>query len=325
MRDGSSVEAYEHGMSLSIVALRGSVPTQWVLDFRQCLGRYAGFELGQRGQLQEIFDELKDPKAKRSAGAADVVTLGDAWLAPAIREGLLQPIPSAETYRWWRRLPRRWQQLVRRCADGSPDAAGGVWGCPYRWGGTLVAYKRDALLRRGGRPVRDWADLLQPQLRGRIAFSGSSREFVGAALKTLGGGGGGGRHALGFNSSEADLNAAGFTRADARAAARALLGQARAFSDRDHTRTLMAGDTWAVVGTSEDLVPLAERTPSLELVAPLSGTALWADLWVVPAAAAGGHLKAGPSPILPSWLEFGLMPARAGTLGTLRTGATPLL
>lgn len=30
--------------------------------------RYAGFELGQRGQLQEIFDELKDPKAKRSAG-----------------------------------------------------------------------------------------------------------------------------------------------------------------------------------------------------------------------------------------------------------------
>jgi hypothetical protein len=30
--------------------------------------RYAGFELGQRGQLQEIFDELKDPKAKRSSG-----------------------------------------------------------------------------------------------------------------------------------------------------------------------------------------------------------------------------------------------------------------
>ncbi|KIZ01359.1 hypothetical protein MNEG_6599, partial [Monoraphidium neglectum] len=86
-------------MPLSIVALRGSVPTQWVLDFRQGLGRYASFELGQRGQLQEIFDELKDPKAKRSAGAADVVTLGDAWLGAAVKQGLLQPIPSAETYR----------------------------------------------------------------------------------------------------------------------------------------------------------------------------------------------------------------------------------
>jgi hypothetical protein len=39
LKDGTTVEAYEHGMSLSIVALRGSVPTQWVLDFRQGLGK----------------------------------------------------------------------------------------------------------------------------------------------------------------------------------------------------------------------------------------------------------------------------------------------
>jgi hypothetical protein len=32
-------------------------------------------------------------------GAADVVTLGDAWLGAAVKQGLLQPIPSAETYR----------------------------------------------------------------------------------------------------------------------------------------------------------------------------------------------------------------------------------
>jgi hypothetical protein len=42
------------------------------------------------------------------AGIADVVTLGDSWLAPAIRRRLVQPITSAETYRWWQRLPRRW-------------------------------------------------------------------------------------------------------------------------------------------------------------------------------------------------------------------------
>ncbi|GBF91197.1 hypothetical protein Rsub_04866 [Raphidocelis subcapitata] len=341
LRDGTAVEAYEHGMSLSIVALRGSVPTQWVLDFRQGLGRYAGFELGQRGQLQEIFNELGDPKAKRSAGAADVVTLGDAWLGPAAAKGLIQPIPSAETYRWWRRLPRRWQQLVRRGPDGRPSDCGAVWGCPYRWGGTLIAYRKDSLLRRGGRPIRDWSDLLQPQLRGKIAFSESSREFVGIALKTLSSeardaGRGGARGAseaaaaaaaaaLGFNATPAALAAAGVTRAAARARTRELLAQARAFSDRDHVRTLMAGDTLAVVGTSEDLVPLAERTPSLELVAPASGTALWADVWCVPAAASGGHLKVGPSPLLPAWLEFGVLPARAAALGSLRTGATPLL
>ena len=64
----------------------------------------------------------------------------------------------------------------------------------------------------------------------------------------------------------------------------ALRAQARLFSARDHVRALGTGDVYAVVGTSADLVPLAERAPSVALVAPQSGTALWADLWAVPAA-----------------------------------------
>jgi hypothetical protein len=34
LRDGSTADVYEHGMTLEIVALRGSVPQQWVLEFR---------------------------------------------------------------------------------------------------------------------------------------------------------------------------------------------------------------------------------------------------------------------------------------------------
>ncbi len=55
LRDGTKVEVYEHGMSLSIVALRGSVPNQWVMDYRATLGKYSGFGLGQRLQLQDIY------------------------------------------------------------------------------------------------------------------------------------------------------------------------------------------------------------------------------------------------------------------------------
>lgn len=36
--DGRSVEVFEHGMSLAIMALRGSVPQQWVMDFKASLG-----------------------------------------------------------------------------------------------------------------------------------------------------------------------------------------------------------------------------------------------------------------------------------------------
>jgi len=44
--------------------------------------------------------------------------------------------------------------------------------CTCRWGATLIAYRKDRLLRRGGHEITDWADLLQPQLKGRVAVTG---------------------------------------------------------------------------------------------------------------------------------------------------------
>lgn len=122
----------------------------------------------------------------------------------------------------------------------------------------------------------------------------------------------------GFNSTEADLAAAGFDREAVKAHVRKLRSQACLFSSNDHVRALIAGDAWVAVGSSTDLVPLSERTPSVDLVAPADGTILWADIWVVPANAEHGHLQSGPSPLLPSWLEFGISPARADVLTGLK-------
>ena len=44
-------------------------------------------------------------RKRGSAAHADAVMLGDAWLGPAIRAGLLQPIPDALASWWWVRLP----------------------------------------------------------------------------------------------------------------------------------------------------------------------------------------------------------------------------
>lgn len=151
-------------------------------------------------------------RKKKSAAQADAVTLGDAWLAPAIQQGALQPIPTLERWRWWVRpasrctdqthlfqqdincfgssidsytmsdphpplsdinwaalgcqratsslvrkvtagcilqemLPPRWRQLVRRDGSGRLDPQGAVWGAPYRWGCTLIAYDEQKLDR----------------------------------------------------------------------------------------------------------------------------------------------------------------------------------
>lgn len=77
------------------------------------------------------------------------------------------------------------------------------------------------------------------------------------------------------------------------------------FSSKEHTKALDAKDVWAVVGWSGDLAPAAERSSDLVLVAPASGTALWADVWAVPSHAQHGSrvsrpLRA-PSPQLLGW------------------------
>lgn len=73
------------------------------------------------------------------------------------------------------------------------------------------------------------------------------------------------------------------------------------FSSKDHIKALGAKDVWAVVGWSGDLVPAAERSGDVELVAPASGTALWADVWTVPS-----HAEHG-SRVLTGSLSFGIV------------------
>ena len=66
LKDGTQVDAFEHGMSISIVALRGSISAQAALDFKSVVGKYAGFALDQRGQIEDIF---KARTRTRAAGA----------------------------------------------------------------------------------------------------------------------------------------------------------------------------------------------------------------------------------------------------------------
>ena len=61
-----------------------------------------------------------------------------------------------------------------------------MYGVPYRWGCTIVVYRKDRLQRFKDLTLTDWDDLLDPRLANRVAFMDSPRELVGIALKTLG-------------------------------------------------------------------------------------------------------------------------------------------
>jgi hypothetical protein len=59
---GESVESFEFRMPLRLVALRGSLSDDWVMDFRRVAGNLVSIQVDQRGQLADIFEELSKPR-----------------------------------------------------------------------------------------------------------------------------------------------------------------------------------------------------------------------------------------------------------------------
>jgi spermidine/putrescine-binding protein len=330
------IDAHEFAVPLRLVAPRGSVPGEWVADFRAALGKRGSVTLEARPQLGAIFADLASPEDRgaKSAATADGVGLGDEWLAAAVRRGLVVPIPGATHARWWARLHPRWRRLVTRDQDGrlADERSGGarVYAAPWRWGATLAAVRADKFSAARLPPLSSWEDLLHPRLVGRVGLPTSPRLFTALACAAAG---------VGLNPSARDLERVlgqRTARGDKSAAAAASLATTMArlraaallVSDRDAGRALAAGDAWVTVGSSTDLGPLAARSGAVALAAPVTGVPLWADLWTVPALASGGDGGVDPSPLLAAWLDYCLSAGRADAgrgLGALSGGASPLM
>ena len=82
-------------------------------------GKNAKLAVEFKANLSDILAELaftmeKKQISPKSAMAADLVTVGDSWLATAVQGGLIDPIPNAEQFEWFKRLHPKWQ--VRRFA-----------------------------------------------------------------------------------------------------------------------------------------------------------------------------------------------------------------
>ena len=59
-------------------------------------------------------------------------------------------------------------------------------------------------------------------------------------------------------------------------------GQIRRFTGNDYTKDLAAGNLWACVGWSGDLVQLADSNPELEFLVPEEGGMTWSDNMLMP-------------------------------------------
>jgi putative spermidine/putrescine transport system substrate-binding protein len=287
-------------IALQVLLLKSSIPTQLISLFDEKINGEKNLSFKPEAQLKDVFKLLQDWQEKRSIEqswldwlpiigkrtpmTANLVTLGDYWLAEAIAKKLIQPL-SIDDLTGWQQLPPRWQTLVKRNQQGDLDEKGQIWGAPYRWGTTAIAYRQDEFEKLGWNPS-DWQDLWREELRDRISLPDQMREVIGLTLKKLG-----------YSYNSPDLSQISNLPAELLS----LHQQVKFYSSDRYLQPLVLGDTWLAVGWSSDILATTSLYKNIKAVIPRSGTALWADVWVQPASIQETGDRAS---ILKKWIDF---------------------
>lgn len=327
----------EQLQSLNVQLLKGSIPARMLNEFRKELQSPAQLNFDPANQLKDLFKRLqiwkqlaekKDDRqgfslpflGKRTPAIADLVTLGDYWLESAIRQRLIKPL-DVQQLKGWKNLPPRWREIVTRNPQGELAQEGQVWGAPYRWGTTVIVYRRDKFEELGWTP-KDWSDLWRPELRDRISLLDQPREVIGLTLKKLG---------LSYNHQNLSQVP------NLKEELLELHQQVKYYSSNQYLEPLLLGDTWLALGWSTDVLSVRSGYRQVGSVVPLSGTALWADVWVQPASLAASSNTVNTSvsstpqkdssantPLTKQWIEFCWKSLPAQQISVLSHAASPM-
>lgn len=289
--------------SLIVKALKGSIPPQLLGDFQNQLQLQRNFNIQPVTQLQQLYSLLENLAKEESNTSPNLLTLGDVWLKDAIPKKLIQPL-SVDSLSSWENLPPSWRNLVQRDSQGNCDPAGKIWGAPYRWGSTVIAYREDKFRQAGYDPPTDWSDLWREELRDRVSLLDQPREVIGLTLKKLG---------KSYNTNNLEKIP------ELKPELAKLHQQVKFYSSQAYLQPLILEDTWIAVGWSSDVLQLRTRYPDIKAVIPQSGTALWSDVWVQPTVN-----RTIPEAML-QWIDFCWQPQAASQIGLFTDASSPIL
>lgn len=316
------------GADLHIHLLDGSIPDQLIKVFRKQITPPTKVNFDPEPSFLALFQKLRawqSPPKKPvvpfpmpfqrttlPAGKVALVSLSDYWLAPAVKEALIEPLGATEAA-ISDELKPPWPDLIRRDRQGFPSADGDRWGIPYRWGSLQIVYNRAYFESLGWQP-QSWADLWKPELKHQFSLPDHPRLVLGIALKKLG---------ASANSPDID------SMAQLPDTLTALNQQTRFYNSDHYLEPLVLEDTALAVGWSTDILPLLQQYRQFGAVVPTEGTLLTADVWVKatphPATAPGTEKQ--ETPALPGvgqqWLTYCLDPETAIALSIYSQGASP--
>ena len=271
---------------LRIVGLLGAIPSKVINQFESASQKKLEFKA--ENLPSKLWQELQNypniPKDK----APHLMSIGDSWLDQAIAQSLIQPITPdlLEKIPKWQKLSPLWKQSVTRNDQ--------VWGIPYRWGATAIAYRSDKVKFE----ITQWADLWRPELKLKLTLPDNAREVIGLVLKKMG-----------LRDQPENLVERPDLLAKLTQELKSLNSQVLTYSSDNYLQSLLADDTLAAVGWTSDMFKAQRTNPSLKVVIPQDGTLLWSDIWVIP--------KGEVAIAAMEWINFCLMPEIAAQITSL--------
>lgn len=307
--------------SLHIDLLVRSLPSQLVSQFKSKVEAESELKISLASSATKLFTTLQEQSVSKGESSRNtnfleqlyrlvmgpapkdiyrLTSLGDYWLQAAIQQKLIRPWPEMPGLN---ALAPQWQKLAKRDRNGNLSATGELWGAPYRWGATMIAYRKDKFKALGWTPT-DWSDLWRPELKNKLSLLDQPREVIGLTLKKLN---------RSYNETNLDQIA------NLRSELKALDQQTKLYSSTDYLQPLVFGDTWAAVGWSTDILPIIAEDADIGVVVPRSGTALWSDVWVCP------QTDPAIAKIHQQWIEFWWQPDIAKDLTQFTDAVSPAL
>ena len=277
---------FDRGDRLRIAGLLGALPSKVINQFESASQKKPEYKA--ENLPSKLWQELLNYPTLAKDKAPNIFSIGDGWLDLAIAQSLIQPIAPnlLEKMPHWQKLSPHWKQSVTRNNQ--------VWGIPYRWGATAIAYREDKLKFE----IKEWSDLWRSEFKNKLTLPDDAREVIGLVLKKMG---------QSYQQGNLAENQALFTKLTQEL--KSLNSQVLTYSSDNYLQSLLADDALVAVGWTSDMYKAQKQNPTLKVVIPQDGTALWSDMWVIPK----GEIAIAAT----EWMDFCLTPAIAAQITAL--------
>ena len=204
---------------------------------------------------EAMFAKIKLQRGK----GYDVVVPSSYYVEMLVRDKLLQPLDHAKLPN----LPNLDPNLMNQEYD-----PGNKHSIPYMWGFTGLAYNTKHVPEGS---LTRWAQLLEPQFKGRIIMTDDLRDAFGLALRAK-------EHSINTNDPAQIREGFEFLAQ--------LKPSVRVFDVTAIKQALISEEVWLGPIWSGDFLVAAAENDKLAFVFPEEGVTLWVDNFVIPSGAA---------------------------------------